>query len=130
MNEFNSLVLNIAVVVLIIALIVVGMILYYSIRDSKFPPFETSCPTYYTLDTSGNSCKINSVYDNNQFNTHAANVSSNCTNVPLSQFYQNNYTDSDTLCAKKKWANNCSIFWDGVTNNPNACIKHSDNLFV
>ena len=114
------------------------MILYYSIRDSKFPPFETSCPTYYTLDTSGNSCKINSIYDsgnanNSPFDTQnpvAANLSSNCTNVPLSQFYQNNYSDSDTLCAKKKWANNCSIFWDGVTNNSNACIKHSDNLFV
>jgi hypothetical protein len=135
MNEFNSIVLNIAIVVLIIALIVVGIILYYSIKDSKFPPFETSCPSYYTLDPDGNSCIVNTIYDNENssnspFNSQNNSMVSSCTNVPLTKFYQKNYTDSDILCAKKKWASGCSVFWDGVSNNPNACVKHSDSLFI
>ena len=144
MNEFNLLVLNIACVVLIISLIVVGIILYYSIRDSKFPPFESTCPTYYMLDQSGNNCVFNNIDSGNQnmyagsttdspyYKLNSGQLASNsrCLSVPVSQFYYKNYTDDDILCSKKKWANGCSVYWDGVTNNPNACIKYSDNLFV
>lgn len=133
MNEFNLLVLNIASIVLIIALIVVGVILYYSIRDSKFPPFETACPSYYMLDASGYNCIAPSPNNdnNNEYNNFGINIlDSGCQTVSLSTFSGPNYTDADKLCAKKKWADTCTIFWDGVTNNPNACIKHSDNLFM
>ena len=137
MNEFNLLVLNIASIVLIIALIVVGIILYYSIRDSKFPPFDNICPSYYTLDSCGNNCIAPSLNDNNLYNTidndnpyKNFDSNSNCTSVSLAQFAGPNYTEADKLCAKKKWAKECSVFWDGVTNNPNACIKHSENLFM
>lgn len=141
MNEFNLLVLNIASIVLIIALIVVGIILYYSVRDSKFPPFETACPSYYMLDPSGNTCiapslDVNNLYkqtpgSNSPFSSlDNADTASRCTRVSLATFNPPNSTDADKLCAKKKWADGCSVFWDGVTNNPNACIKHSDNLFM
>lgn len=140
MNEFNLLVLNIASIVLIIALIVVGIILYYSVRDSKFPPFETACPSYYMLDPSGNTCiapssnTVDSLYKQIPGNlspfSKLDTVSPQCVTVPLSKFSGPNFTDADKLCAKKKWAHGCSVFWDGVTNNPNACIKHSDNLFM
>lgn len=133
MNEFNLLVLNIASIVLIIALIVVGIILYYSVRDSKFPPFETACPSYYMLDPSGNTCNVNPEYikDGSPYNIlDSLDATGRCQTVSLATFNPPNSTDADKLCAKKKWADGCSVFWDGVTNNPNACIKHSDNLFM
>ena len=139
MDEFNLLVLHIATIVLIISLIVVGIILYYSIRDNKFPPFDTSCPSFYQLDTSGNNCIYNKP-SNPYFHDHAPNdylsftekinPVAECYNVPLSKFYINGATPEDILCEKNKWANGCNVYWDGITNNPNSCIKKKNTLFL
>jgi len=31
------------------------------------------------------------------------------------------YKGNGGLCAKQKWAKQCDITWDGITNVPNAC---------
>jgi hypothetical protein len=46
-----------------------------------------------------------------------------CRNYPLANFTAFGSTEADILCAKKKWAKDCNIHWDGVTNNSQACLK-------
>ena len=136
MDEFNLLVLHIAAIVLIISLIVVGIILYYSIKDGKFPPVDTSCPSFYQLDTAGNTCIYNKpsnpYYDvpDNYPAESKIDIPASCYNVSVSKFYSSGATPEDILCEKNKWANGCNVYWDGVTNNPNSCIKKKNALFL
>tara|TARA_Y100000592_G_C5313624_1_gene241393 strand:+ start:62 stop:472 length:411 start_codon:yes stop_codon:yes gene_type:complete len=135
MDDFNKLVLHIATIVFIIVLAIVGIILYYSVRNSTFPPYTTDCPTYYRLDSSGNNCIPNSeAYPSGIVYPSNANVSpdapTSCTNVPVTTFIQKGYTDSDILCKKSQWATNCGVYWDGVTNNSDACSKYTNALFT
>ena len=134
MNEFNILVLNIAVIVFIITLVVVSIMLYTSIRNSNFPPFDTQCPTYFRLDASGN-------YPMCRFDDHSFPVDPNhrnpynypnqarvpsvagCNPVLVSRFYPPGATRDEILCLKSRYAQECGVFWDGVSNNPTACLK-------
>ncbi len=134
MNEFNTMVLNIAIIVFIITLVVVGIILYYSIRNSSFPPFETKCPTYYVLDASGTDCVFNtSAYEgvSSQKYPSLAQPPSDesCTKVSVNKFYQSGFDKDEILCAKNRWAQQCGVFWDGVTNNSNACFRQNSTMF-
>ena len=133
MNEFNMLVLNVAVIVFIITLVVVGIILYFSIRNASFPPFTTQCPTYYYLDAS-NICQ----FDSNRYVNSGAGffpsmavkpTGDGCTSVHSNLFYGNGFSDEEVLCAKNRWATNCGVFWDGVTNNSRACFNMNSSLF-
>jgi hypothetical protein len=135
MNEFNMLVLNIAIIVFIIALVVVGLILYYSVRNSGFPPFDTQCPTYFKLDASGNNCLFDTVNypDYSRANNYPAlarppTTGNQCNPVPVSTFYANGFTRDEVLCAKNRWSQRCGVFWDGVTNNPQACMRENSTL--
>ncbi len=105
MNEFNTLVLNIAVIVFIISLVIVGYILYFSIRSSTFPPYDTQCPTYYMLDPSGTHC----IFDDKMYPSGTTYPSlavspgspDNCIKVPISTFNQDGFSRDEVMCAKK-----------------------------
>ena len=128
MNEFNMLVLNIAVIVFIITLVIVGIILYFSIKNAEFPPYTTTCPTYYKID--GSYC----TFDNDTYNSLNYPVidypsNSSCYRVPFTYFYQNGLTDDEIICLKNRWAKKCDVFWDGISNNSSACLKSKNSLF-
>lgn len=134
MNEFNTMVLNIAIIVFIITLVVVGIILYYSVRNSTFPPFDTVCPTYYTVD--GSNCVWNenlyseAVSTSPKYPAIATQGSGDgCTRVSIDTFYGNGFDRDEVLCAKNRWAKQCGVFWDGVTNNSDACFRANNSLF-
>ncbi len=127
-------VLNVAVVVFIISLVVVGIILYFSVRNSNFPPYDSQCPTYYKADADNN-C----VFDNTTYNPSPGNFfpsmavestsGSDCTKVPINSFYGDGFSDDEVLCAKNRWAKRCKVYWDGVSNNSRACYNVSNSLF-
>lgn len=132
MNEFNTMVLNVAVIVFIITLVIVGYILYFSTRSSSFPPYDTVCPTYYSIDASGQNCIFDdNVYGGNENYPSLATSPStnNCSSVPISTFNKSGFSRDEVLCAKNRWAKRCGVFWDGVTNNQNACFKEHSSLF-
>lgn len=135
MNDFNMLVLNVAVIVFIITLVVVGIILYFSIQNANFPPFTTQCPTYYTIDASNNCVFDSKTYNNKSIGFKPSMAipppasRTECNNVPISYFYNKGFSDEEVLCAKNRWAKDCDVFWDGVTNNSNACYNLSSKLF-
>ena len=54
LNSFNSLVLMIASIILIILLIVIGITMYYSAKNAEFPPVIAECPDYWNVTKEDN----------------------------------------------------------------------------
>lgn len=130
------LVLNIASIVFIITLVVVGIILYFTVRNSSFPPFDTQCPTYFRLDPSGVNCIFDGISypdlnlelrERGRPSMARPPTNDSCNPVPVSTFYMPGFSRDEILCAKNRWSQRCGVFWDGVTNNPQACYRVNVN---
>ena len=108
--NFQQIVLYIAIVLLIVALIVFGSMLY---TDAKvYPPTQGQCPDYW-IDMSGG-------IGTGGYCINTKNLGKGeCSN--RMNFNTGVWTGDDGLCNKQKWAKGCDLTWDGVTNNPNAC---------
>ena len=116
LNSFNTMVLNVAIVILIITLIFIGVIINNSIRgeDIQFPPVVGTCPDYWTaqIDSSSNVTCNNTLYLGKDVPVPLPN-----SNTPSCVSFTSPL-DVPTECAKYRLANSCGITWDGVTNNP------------
>ena len=77
------------------------------------------CNDYATPknDVDGSKCPVKC------YNTHQlGKPSASCTSIPTEiDFGTDVYKGNGGLCAKQKWAKQCDITWDGITNVPNAC---------
>jgi hypothetical protein len=116
LGNFNKSVLIVASVLLILGLIIIGFFITKSIENSSYPPIISDCPDYWDVAYNADNKKIctpNSINDGK----------TSCRNYPLANFTAFGSTEADILCAKKKWAKDCNIHWDGVTNNSQACLK-------
>lgn len=120
LNNFNTLVLQIATIILIILLIIIGMVMYYSSRNAKFPPVVAECPDYWNVTREGNRtiCK-------NLLKINPKNISETDTCSKIDPVNFTGPSDEETLCNKFSWAHNCGVLWDGITNNNNSCIRSS-----
>ncbi len=113
--NFQKIVLMIAIILLILALIVFGSMLY---TDKKvYPPVQAQCPDYW-IDMSGGIGTGG--YCINTKNLGKGSCSSKM------NFNTGLWTGDDGICNKQKWANSCDLTWDGITNNPNACGDEND----
>lgn len=111
---FQGFVANIALLILIIALVVISVVMYRG--RNKFVADDIvigGCPDYWTMrkDRRGRN------YCFNKKNLGKASCSKrmNFTIPPWSR--------SDGDCKKYNWAKSCDLTWDGITNNPNICNK-------
>tara|TARA_Y100000591_G_C21723368_1_gene640012 strand:- start:337 stop:675 length:339 start_codon:yes stop_codon:yes gene_type:complete len=110
---FRKTVLITASVILLISLIIIGIILYNSKYNAKFPPVDAYCPDYWNLMTNDGETRCNNNYglgtctegDDMQFN-------------PITKFPQG-------LCQMYNWAKGCDITWQGVTNASEPCGEGS-----
>ena len=119
------------------------MILISTLLKSAYEIQADSCPDYWTTlnkkpasadcmntkfgccndyataknDVDGSNCPIKC------YNAHQlGKVSSACTSIPTEiDFGTATYKGNGGVCAKQKWAKQCDITWDGITNIPNAC---------
>ena len=91
---FQSTLIMVATVVLLLSLIFISISLYNTNSGAKFPPVENKCPDYWSI--SGPTCI--DTYD----------LGSNCNEDII--------TD-DTICEKKRKAIQCGLTWNGITNN-------------
>jgi hypothetical protein len=117
-TKFNKTVLMVASILLILGLIIIGIIIVRSLGEEVFPPVVTDCPDYWSVTYNAANeviCK------NNQINSGYAKDT--CRNYPTSRFSVNGTSEADKLCEKSKWAKDCNIHWDGITNNPKACAN-------
>lgn len=119
-NKFNSIVLEVATIILIIVLAIIGILMYYSAKKSDFPPVVSECPDYWNVESTSNDgktiCKnILKINPNNVSDTNSCNI------VDTINF--KGASDIDTICNKYKWASKCGVVWDGITNNNASCVK-------
>ena len=118
LGNFNRTVLLVACVLLIIGLVIIGLFSVKSIQDSAYPPIISDCPDYWNV-TYNRAGEI--ICRNNQINDGYATTQ--CRNYPTSKFNVSGTSANDIICEKSKWAKDCNIHWDGITNNPKACTK-------
>ena len=109
MESFQSLVVSVGGVLLVIFLIFIAISLYRQKGSTAYPPVLASCPDYWQdLSMTGTKGGSNCV---------------NVKNLGLNTGMCANKTDFSlmTLCEKSKWAAECNITWDGLTDNENIC---------
>ena len=121
LNSFNSIVLNVAVVALIIVLIVIGVAINNSVRgsDIKFPPITGACPDYWSAtDMSGGSlCSNNLVIGKKVQNINGLTQSSTLSNTSMCTEFLTGSVPQ--ICDKFNLATSCQLTWDGITNVQN-----------
>ena len=108
--NFQMIVISISVIFLIIMLVIIGIAMYKKKYTQVFPPIVSNCPDYWEDKSIGNS--------------------SNCVNiknlgtcgVKSKDFSGTDWTSNEGICNKAKWARNCNLTWDGITNN-SSCLS-------
>jgi len=107
---YQKIVVTIAIILLILALISFGIVLYNQKYNSEYPPIVADCPDYW-IDMDG-TC-VNSKNLGKQ----------SCKNNM--DFSEGVWAGDKGLCLKQKWAKSCDLTWDGVTNHNDACVSSS-----
>ena len=102
MESFQTIVLLVAILILIVTLILIGYALRKAAKSREWPPMIPQCPDYWTVDASNNKCM------------NTKNLGK-CNNVRSMDFNVSPYTGDQGLCNKYKWATRCGIAWDGIT---------------
>ena len=126
MEMFYMIVLTIATIVLIILLASIGLLMNKGKKSKVFPPTSNQCPDNWALGADGVSCVVPKTG-----NVGSGAIAASATKAPYAvsvggqiMFNPNNpswsATGSSAICAKKNWANNNNISWDGV-DNYNSC---------
>lgn len=113
MASFQTIVLIIAVIILILCLTGVGVAIYFNRYSTVFPPISSTCPDGYTASSSSSSsdtfCTINS-------DQETSSNSRDCKRININQA---NYNGTAGLCQKYIWATQCGVNWQGVTEESN-----------
>jgi len=111
------------VVVFIICILIAIITAYRSKGKEQWPPSIPNCPDYW-IDVSGNGANcVNTKYlgtcdaprvvsPNDSLLENAKDIYANAQKM---DFTVSPYIGSNGLCAKKKWADGCSLAWNGIT---------------
>lgn len=116
--NFYKLICIIALVLLILCLTAVGVALRTSSQEVLFPPNVSECPDFYIKNISGKCVNNKGLGDTT--NSKCDNVDFNITSY---NFLNPGMGPTSGMCAKKKWANDCEVNWDGITNNDMVCYQ-------
>lgn len=103
------------IVILVFTLSLVAYILKITKKKYIYPPYINNCPDYYQLNSFGDCYDKNNIFNKNDNKCYIENFNK--------ALYQNSGTGAESgLCKKKRWATNCNVSWDGITNNSELCI--------
>jgi hypothetical protein len=137
MDNFQMIVLAIAVLILIVILTFIGITLATSKKSVVFPPVSNTCPDYWQVSSDGKSCTVPSsstvTNTGSIFNKDGGKLQDSFTTTKLTARYPfgtPGYSDGiisfsdagwtsngkSAICQQKSWANNYGIQWDGVSN--------------
>jgi hypothetical protein len=110
LGGFQKITLIIAIIILIVILIFIASALLSGRSNNAWPPIKSECPDWWISDGSGNKSMC----------VNRKNLGS-C-NSRKKNFNTSQFTGSNGLCAKYKWATGCKVSWDGITYGvPNPC---------
>ncbi len=107
MEQFQTTVLSVAAVILILCLIIIGITLYRGKYNDIFPPVLANCPDYWLDASNGDSSNC----------VNVKNLGNDGCEKRIDFSKKGRYGGPNSMCRKKKWANSCNITWDGITNN-------------
>ena len=101
---FQKTVIRVATILLIIALLTIGYLLYRAKLNSVYPPEISQCPDYW---------KVIGV-------AKCENVQNlgNGTCGKVQDFSGREWQGPSGLKRKYEWSKSCDVVWDGITNNP------------
>ena len=99
---FQKMTFFIASLILVVLIILVSYTFFELNQSRQFPPNVPECPDYFEVKG-----------DNICFNKK--NLGS-CGRV-THDFNSNEYKGTNGLKKKLKWAHDCNVVWDGITNN-------------
>ena len=139
--NFYKIIIFIAIIVLIIFLSIVAISIYNSKKDAIFPPHISICPDYYIYNEETQKCTTKKFNFENQDDYNLCNEidffnTDNDTDPPICQVSGCEPADQDDdtsnyqtpgmgpdsgICQKKRWAIDCGVNWDGITNNNDVC---------
>tara|TARA_B100000427_G_C15259813_1_gene486034 strand:- start:313 stop:690 length:378 start_codon:yes stop_codon:yes gene_type:complete len=117
LSSFHKIVLTVATFILIVSLIALGIFFSKALFEDSFPPVVSDCPDYWDVERNDddNPTCVNNLDINRGIGT------SDCNNKDVAFFDINGANTNQIICTKKKWAQNCKIAWDGITNNNVKC---------
>lgn len=120
--NFQSIVLLIAILLLIVCLILIGIALAKSNNIQQWPPIVGSCPDYW-VDMSNNGAQC----------VNIKNLGTCNSGVPAGRHLQMDFTvapyvGQNAACSKYKWANGCGLTWDGITSGVSNPCDASGNV--
>ncbi len=109
MGNFNSLVLQIAIIILIISLVMIGWGIYQTVYngDAIYPVVKSACPDYWDISNDKNIKKCKNTLKLGKGGAQSGDP--NCDSF--------NITDFNDNCSKLKLSNVCQITWDGISDN-------------
>jgi hypothetical protein len=118
MDNFYTIVLVVAILILIIVLTYVGILMSYGEGTQSYPGTSTTCPDYWKISEDG-TCMIPK--DNTERNTGVIYkdglLELDSTNTQgLDSDKKTIDFSGQSVCNKQDWANQNSIIWDGVSN--------------
>ena len=99
--NFQSIVLIIAAILLIICLVLIGVSLAKAKNNANWPPKIATCPDYW--------------YDNGKNGSKCTNQNLGNGKIAEMNFSVSPYVGENSACAKYKWATSNGITWDGIT---------------
>lgn len=107
--KFQKGVMTVAISLLILLLAAVGVFAYYSKYGQDYPPVQSECPDYWTVNEDKTCTNVKKLGSCNDAGSHTMD------------FTTPEWTGEDGLTKKCQWAQGCDIVWDGITNNQKAC---------
>lgn len=106
--NFQKIVLGIAILVFIVALVFIGIGLKDAKNNQTWPPIVANCPDYWEDTTNnGEGCY-------NKLGLGKCNLPT-YDNKNVMNFNVTPYNGAEGTCAKAKWAKECGVTWDGVS---------------
>ena len=116
MGEFQSIVITVAIILLILCMAAIGAIMYYDEKDVDFPPVIANCPDFWQEKRGESGSEVCVPYRD-----IGLPGSDNPSCYPDSiDFNVPEYTGKAGTCKKKLWAQGCGFSWDGITNTSSA----------
>ncbi len=131
MASFQTTILAVAVVLLILTLIYMAYSINKTNADKTWPPLIGDCPDYWTAVTKEDLAGLGISSASLGAGPFCANVK-NLGTCPakagdkhqVMDFTGAEYTGSKGNCQKYKWATKCGVTWDGITYGvSNPCDK-------
>jgi hypothetical protein len=123
MDSFHYSVLGIALVMLIIMFIIVGVMLSRNKVSIIYPPYANDCPNYWSMNSEGKCVLTEGGINLPTISPLDANLpgKSNGSIDFKNQGWGTYSGATSAICAKKKWALDNGVLWDGVSNYNGTC---------